>query len=780
MVSNSSKILILGSNVKITSLPVKEVSLLQEGSLPAYGYNPGDNIDLLAGPVTVEKGRLEQCLTWLKSYLAESGLTPQLDSLTYGVEKQVYQTFKKQKVGDENEESGWFMVSQLLPSEERMRKSSDFVISEHECSVVGNNTGMVLIDDSGVPPQVCDDMMGLNPDMWCIAMGISVAHWQQWAQRLGKRFTLFCRLSDLETTRMEMDSAVTWESIVAMCLRALKASEVGLWDRKNRRFLCHIVVEMFPHAILYVGPGGTFFRYRKGMLPKTSSLKKRGSVPCYDTMVTAMLTMNIFRFNCLDFCRNCFFAFSKQVLVNWKVLHDHGYHFDGQLKLPQLDFSSVCPADWPCSANENDNSLLPFRQDRNSECSDDCPCATPEAIRKDPSFIELPRTSSEFEKKLALVAGQSWGEKKKKALRSFFPRRYESYCNQQNEGVRYAGHVDTIISVLHYLKEEVNRGTGFDHHLPMCQIGHLRTTDPAEIDPVITLHQVMDSYVSKESVLRPLCIGVFGPPGSGKSFAVKQVADEIARHYKGNPFDFFEFNLTQFASPDEINSAIDPVRASVAQGRVPIAFWDEFDCRYNGDEFGYLRFFLPSMQDGVTYVHGIPYHIGRAIFVFAGGVKASWEGMEKLISPENEQQLKNSKTLKIPDFMSRLRVVLDIDGIQIPDHLLQDSATEEDLEELRRILHKRALIIAHQMQTHWKKAARKSSGLLLRLLIGEYKFGARSIEAVIEASRAADRLVYGLPELIAPSAARIHANWRVELERRIDHVRKSTGLRAIW
>jgi len=186
------------------------------------------------------------------------------------------------------------------------------------------------------------------------------------------------------------------------------------------------------------------------------------------------------------------------------------------------------------------------------------------------------------------------------------------------------------------------------------------------------------------------------------------------------------------------------------------------------------------MQDGVTYVNGIPHYIGRAIFVFAGGVKASWEGMERLLDADQPEMLEKMKTLKIPDFMSRLRVVLDIDGIEIADDLLRDSASAAELEELRRVLLKRAFIIAHQMDTHWKKAARKTSGLLLRLLLGRYKFGARSIEAVIEASRASDRIVYGLPELIAPSAARIHAEWRVDLERRIDHLRKNKGLRAVW
>ncbi|MGB5883391.1 MAG: ATPase, partial [Desulfobulbales bacterium] len=247
-----------------------------------------------------------------------------------------------------------------------------------------------------------------------------------------------------------------------------------------------------------------------------------------------------------------------------------------------------------------------------------------------------------------------------------------------------------------------------------------------------------------------------------------------------NPFDFFEFNMTQFDGPEEINSAIEPIRASVARSKVPIVFWDEFDCRYDNHEFGYLRYFLPSMQDGVTYVHGTPYYIGRSIFVFAGGVKSSWAGMESLLSQKDPQAAGLVKTLKIPDFMSRLRVVLDIDGIGIDNELLQESASGEQLQDLHRILLKRAFIVAHQMDTHWKKAARKTSGLLLRLLLAHYKFGARSIEAVIEASSASDRLVYGLPELIAPSAARIHAEWRVELEREVDRIRKDHKLRAVW
>ncbi|MEW6426889.1 MAG: AAA family ATPase [Thermodesulfobacteriota bacterium] len=746
------KILLLGSDVRIINLPVKEVSLLAEGSLPAYGYNPGDHIELLAGRVSVERGRLEQCHCWLSSYLSSSGIRARLDNWAYGEQKEIYQLFRLRKPkGQDKDRAGWFMFHQFLPPEGRSREESRLAIDGGNERILAGNSAILVVDDSGRPPAGAAELRRHNPGAWVIAMGIGVAHWQEWARAFGENFCLFCRLSDLETTRMEMDSSVIWETIVAMALRSLRTAEVGLWNGRDNRFVSHVVVEMYPHGLLYVGPEGGFFRHRPESLPEKSSPRHKGTVPCYDTLATSLLATDWLQAGCPNFCRNAFFDYSTRLLKNWQMLHEQGYAFDGELRFPRLDFTSAYPGGVPCSFVE---------------------------IGEDPCFINLPPFSPEFERLTDILSGQTWNEEKKKAIRSFFPRRVSPFARSRGQTLP-ANYLGVIAEVLHYLKEEVSWKKGFEE-LRIFSVGKLRTTDPAEMEPVITLQNVMDSYVTREQVQRPLCIGVFGPPGSGKSFAVKEVARVIGRRFERDPFEFFEFNMTQFAGPEEINAAIDAIRASVAKGKVPIVFWDEFDCRYNDHEFGYLRYFLPSMQDGVTYVHGVPYNIGRSIFVFAGGVKVNWDAMESLLHEGGPDSLKLIKTLKIPDFMSRLRVVLDIDGIDIPDTLLSAKAGQRDLEELRRILMKRAFIIAHQMDTHWKKAARKTSGLLLRLLLAEYKFGARSIEAVIEASGASDRLVYGLPELIAPAAARIHALWRVELEREVDGIRKQQGLREVW
>ncbi len=746
------KILLLGSRIKITNLPIKEVSMMAQGSLPAYGYNPADFIELLAGKVSTVEGRMEECLTWLSAFLTTTELSPKIDTISYGEEREIFQIFNKLGENKDDPDHGWFMVRQILPPGGRPPEPEKVKLTGTNRKKLSGNKGIIIVDDGGNPPRIASELKEKNRNAWAMALGITPANWNQWAEIFGENFMLFCRLSDLETTRMEMDSAMVWESLVAMCIRALKSDEVGLWDKGSSRFKCHIMVEMFPNGLLYVGPNRIMFRHKDGSLPEKGSNRKRGSVPCFDTLVTAMLARDAIRLDHIPVERSFFFDLSKRVLLNWALLREKGYYFNGCLEFPNLDFSSNYPLGVSCSFIET--------------CLDPC-------------FFELPPYNPEMDKLLEKVSCQKWNETRKAAIRTFFTNVVKRSRFGPEEEWQKLGYITVILQVLKNLKEEVNRKNGF-RDLRMFKVGNLRTSDPAEIAPVVTLQSVMNSYVSREVCKRPLCIGVFGPPGSGKSFAVKEVAHVISKNFPEDPFEFFEFNLTQFSGPEEINAAIDLVRASVAKGKVPVAFWDEFDCRYDGHEFGYLRYFLPSMQDGVTYIHGIPRYIGRSVFVFAGGVKDSYSKMEALLQQENPEEIKLVKALKIPDFMSRLRVVLDIDGIDIPDELLRDSATEPELEELRRILLKRAFIIAHQMNSHWKKAARKTSGLLLRLLIANYKYGARSVEAVIEASQAADRLVYGLPELITPPSARIHAEWKVELERRVDRVRRDLGLRGIW
>lgn len=747
-------ILLLGSNASITNLPVKEVSLLAQGSLPAYGYNPGDFIELLAGKVTIEDGRLDQCLTWLSMFLTSTNICPKITTLNYGDRQDIFQIFRKKDKNAQLDGHGWYMVHQILPPGGRSSQPATITLDLENKPCVAENKAIMVIDDSGYPPDAAQRLREINPDAVAIGLGITIANWQAWAEEFKSGFYLICRLSDLETTRMEMDTSMVWETTVAMAIRALKSEEVGLWDKDREQFKCHVIVEMFPNGILYVGPECCMFRHFPGTLPHKGSFRRLGSVPCHDTIVPAMLAVDMMAFSSNAMSKGYFFDFSKRVILNWQELHKKGYYFTDSLEFPNLDFSSTYPTGTPCS----------FRNT---------------AI--DPCFFYFPSPGKEFDRNLAVIAAQTWSPERKTAMRAFFSETYpvQACESEAFETIKHLGYVGIILTVLKQLKDEVHQKDGFKD-LRMFQVGALRTTDPVEIEPVVTLQGVLDSYVSKETYKRPLCIGVFGQPGSGKSFAVEQVAQVISKKFSQNPFEFLQFNLTQFAGPEEINGAIDLVRASVAKGKIPITFWDEFDCRYDNNDFGYLRYFLPSMQDGVTYVHGTPRHIGKAIFVFAGGVKNSWEDMEALLAQTDSSAQMQVKALKIPDFMSRLRVVLDIEGIEIPENYLRDSLLNHETEDLRRILLKRAFIIAHQMNSHWKSAARKTSGLLLRLLLAKYKFGARSMEAVIEASQAADRLVYGLPELIAPPAARIHAEWRVELERRIDYIRKNLGFRGVW
>ena len=149
--------------------------------------------------------------------------------------------------------------------------------------------------------------------------------------------------------------------------------------------------------------------------------------------------------------------------------------------------------------------------------------------------------------------------------------------------------------------------------------GALRTYDRREIENYRALYSLLHDYIRLREPERPLSVAVFGPPGAGKSFGVKQVAKALTEHNQKRPLVDLTFNLSQYQTADELAAAFHLVRDLVLQGKIPLVFFDEFDTALNVQKLAWLRYFLAPMQDGLFLDRGTLHPIGQAIFVFAGG-----------------------------------------------------------------------------------------------------------------------------------------------------------------
>ncbi len=159
--------------------------------------------------------------------------------------------------------------------------------------------------------------------------------------------------------------------------------------------------------------------------------------------------------------------------------------------------------------------------------------------------------------------------------------------------------------------------------MPVERMGAWASVDRTEIESMRSVRNIIREYLAQTRRARPLSLAVFGPPGAGKSFAIKQMAREWT--VGGAKMTVLEFNLSQFASASALPAALQRVRDCAVEQSLPLVFWDEFDTALDGRPLGWLSQFLAPMQDGAFVEDGVVRPIGPAIFIFAGGTHATME-----------------------------------------------------------------------------------------------------------------------------------------------------------
>ncbi len=278
--------------------------------------------------------------------------------------------------------------------------------------------------------------------------------------------------------------------------------------------------------------------------------------------------------------------------------------------------------------------------------------------------------------------------------------------------------------------ENKKRERKFALTVPLIELGY--PNDPQPL-PVVDRKEV-ESYRSVRNMINkayqasqvagdasigcPLCISVFGPPGTGKTFVVKKIVESSIAS-KDFPFD--KINLSETDDVRDLHAKIAEFEKRSQDREWPVLFVDEFDSERASVPLGWLRYFLQPMESTTN-----------GLIVFAGATSFSYKAFTREGDNFSDSERARFRLVKGPDFVSRLRGHIDVLGPNPVDPYDEPSVIRRAL--LLRSMLTRALARVDP-QFDKKESLQHCVGDELidaMLRISRFKHGARSVQAIID------------------------------------------------
>lgn len=375
--------------------------------------------------------------------------------------------------------------------------------------------------------------------------------------------------------------------------------------------------------------------------------------------------------------------------------------------------------------------------------------------------------------------------------------------------LRLATH-DSPSTLLAWAIEHVRTGAnGLLGATPVVAFGGVVSVDRDEIEQYRAIRDKVIRYVAGPGE-KPMSLGVFGPPGSGKTFGVEQIRNALGDAVTWIPIDF-----SGLTNAGELAKEFRAIRDENLKGRIPFVLFDEFDATLEGVPYGWLQHFLRPVENGVFRADAADHPVGRGIFVFTGGTChsfAEFRAKSRGGEPPDAAAELLARERKMPDMARRLLDHIDVKGISAvpgePAHLF---------------LVRRAIVLRKQLLARMQKDPSASIDVDQRLLVAlltlqKYHNGTSSmckLLARLRPSREGRILSTSLPPVneldaflepnalkrimnrshrlqhaIEPLARLIHENWRATLapgvkkeadvpwERLPEHYRDSNRMQA--